>query len=55
VLARRRENVYTDPGPLDVAAALRGLPELSLDGAVELPLTMRGQAAERPVMRAQKV
>jgi hypothetical protein len=31
MLARRGENVYTDPSLLDVAGALEALPELGLD------------------------
>ena len=32
MLARRGENVYTDPSLLDVAGALDALPQLCLDG-----------------------
>jgi len=41
-------DVYTDPTLLDVAGALDVLPELSLDGSAESPLTTQGQAAEKP-------
>jgi len=54
MLARRGENIYTDLSLLDVAGALEGLPELSLDCTVEFPRTRQGQGAEGLVMRAQR-
>jgi hypothetical protein len=44
MLARRGENVYTDPSLLDVAGALEALPALSL--------TVHGGAAGSLAMRA---
>ena len=66
-LARRSENVHTHPPSppharlrrarpslLDVAGELDVVPEMSLGGAVESPLTMHGRPAESLAMRAQE-
>lgn len=40
LVARPYHETYTDPSLLDVAGAVEALPELSLEGAVEPPLSV---------------
>jgi hypothetical protein len=54
VLARPGENAYTHLSLLHVAGPLEALPQVSVQGAVELALRTQGQAAGRLVMRAQE-
>jgi len=54
MLARRGENVYTDPTLLDVAGALWMLPDLSLDDPADRAPTGHGGTAERPAIWAEK-